>query len=198
LPAPTKRPVLPVIQITKNDASTFTFNPFTPTFNFRLKNARFKPPFDARGGNYEMVLVSSDVSNSEANTLLTNIREDNQITAWVGKTDATKVKVFLGIIENIEINEPNKDLMEITLSGPDWGSDILKNRVVNDSWIQRKDLTDPNKVDTTDNSTTQQQIAIDLLTRSKTYPDRNYPVPIDTQGMTVSAGNIAGSDLQIS
>lgn len=198
MPAPIKQPNLPVVTIQKNDASLYTFNQFTSTFDFKIREARYKPPFDAKGGNYEMTIVSNDISNSGANTILSNILESNEITVSIGKSDGTKTKVFLGIIESIEVYEPNKDYMEIILSGPDWGSDILKNRRVNDSWIQRKDLTDPNKVDPTDLSTTGQQIALDLLTRVKTYPDRNYPVPIDTQGMVVSAGNIAGSDIQIS
>ena len=72
----TKKPLLPVIVITKDDLSTYTFNPHTSVFDFR-----------------------------EMNTFLTNVNEGNELIISLGKTNATSTLIFRGIIERKEIKE---------------------------------------------------------------------------------------------
>jgi len=191
-----KQPFLPKITIKKNDASLLTYDPTaggnpptSGTYDFRLVSANIRPPYDQTGGQFTITIISSDGTNSAMNTLLTSIREDNEVTFWVGKTAATLVKMLLGKIENIEVKEPNKDLMYVTISGPDWGSDILKNLVVNRSWIQKKSVADQNVLDTTDNKTRLGQIVEDLLTDPKSFPDNKFPVTPSDLGVIVTAGN---------
>jgi len=95
----------------------------------------------------------------------------------------------LGKIETIEVSEPNKDLMYITISGPDWGSDILKNLVVNRSWVQKKTVADQNILDSTDNNSRIGKIVSDLLTDTISYPDLKFPVAASDLGVIVTAGN---------
>jgi hypothetical protein len=183
----TKRPLLPVITIQKT-SGVYTYNPFTSTFDFRVGTLTVKPAFDAVGGNFTLQIIGGTGTNSEMNTLLSNISEGNEVTIWVGKTDASKTKIFLGIIENIEINEPNKNFMEVILSGPDWGSDILKNRIVNYQWDQNKIS---GVVDTTDTSTTIVNIVTDLLNTTKCYPSAAADsITAVSQGILIDSSKI--------
>ena len=191
-----KQPFLPKITIKKNDATLYTYDPTagasppgSGTYDFRLVSASIKPPYDQTGGQFTMTIVSSDVTNSAMNTILSNIREDNEVTISIGKTAATLVKVMLGKIENIEIKEPNKNLMLVTISGPDWGSDVLKNLIANRSWVQKKTIVDQNVLDSTDNATRLGKIVNDLLTDTKTFPDFKYPVTPSDLGVIVTDGN---------
>ena len=134
-----KRPLLPVITIKKDDATLYTWNPFAGTFDFRVQSLRFTPVADSKGGQFQLTIVSSDATNVNARTLLTNITGNNEVTIWVGKTDTTKTKVFLGIVETVETYEPNLNLTTITLSGPDFGSNILKRRILDRSWTRAKE-----------------------------------------------------------
>ena len=111
----TKRTFLPKITIAKTGGGVYTYDPFTPTFNFRLVSGTIKAPYDSTGGQFNFKIISSDATNAEMNTILDNIEEDNEVTIWVGKTSATLVKIFLGKIETIEIEEPNKNLMYVTI-----------------------------------------------------------------------------------
>jgi len=191
-----KQPFLPKITIKKNDATLYTYDPTaganpptSGTYDFRLIKGSIKAPYDSTGGRFEITIVSDAITNAATNTILTNIREDNEVTIWVGKTAATLVKIFLGKIETIEIKEPNKNLMYVTLSGPDWGSDILKNLICNRSWVQKKTVADQNVLDTTDYATTVGQITLDLLTDTKSIPDTKFPISPDDLGVIVTAGN---------
>ena len=135
----TKLPILPVITIAKTGGGVYTFNPFIPTFDFRLtKTAVFEPPFDAVGGRMSFGITSADGGNSGSNTILTNIEEGNEVTVWIGKDNTSKSKLLLGVIESIDIDEANPNFMNITISGPDWGSDIMKNRIVNGQWCRTR------------------------------------------------------------
>ena len=186
----TKRPFLPKITIKKNDASLYTFDHFTTTYDFRLVSGTIKSPYDSTGGQFSIKIISTDGTNSAMNTILSNIQEDNEVTIWVGKTTATLIKIFLGKIESIEIEEPNKNLMYVTISGPDWGSDILKNLVVNRSWIQEKDPANQDLLLSTDFKSSVGQIVQDLLTDTKSYNlDVNYPVTAVNLGVIATAGN---------
>jgi len=158
----TKQPLLPVIQITKNDSTTYTFNYFTSTFDFRVTRCQIRPPFDQTGGEFTCHIISADGTNSAMNTILSNVDEGNEIVFWIGKSDSTKTKIFCGVIESKEIKEPNKNYMEVILKGPDWGSDLLKSKIVNRFWQQRRS-TD-GSLDSNDSSTLISQIINDLLT----------------------------------
>lgn len=160
--------MLPVVVITKNDASTYTANYFTGVKNFGIDSLELHLPFDRTGGTFKLVITSSDASNSAMNTLLGNISNGNEILFYIGKSDAGKQKIFRGIIETTQIDEPNKNTMKVTLSGPDWGSDLLKHRVVNGSWIQKK-LSDGVTLDNTDNTVLINQIISDLTSDSNRY-----------------------------
>lgn len=186
----TKRPFLPKITIKKNDASLYTFDHFVPTYDFRLVSATIKAPYDSQGGQFNIKIVSGDGTNSAMNTILSNIQEDNEVTIWVGKTSATLIKIFLGKIESIEIEEPNKNLMYVTITGPDWGSDILKNLVVNRSWVQEKNPANQDLLFSGDFKTNVGQIILDLMTDPKSYNlERNYPVTASDLGIIVTTGN---------
>ncbi len=163
----TKRPLLPVITIQKT-SGVYTFNSFTSTFDFRVGSLTVKPAFDAVGGTFALNITSSDGSNSGTNTILSNISEGNEVTIWVGKTDASKTKIFLGIIEEIVIDEENKNYMSVTLSGPDWGSDLLKNTVVNCQYEQN--LLSTGAVDTSDDKTSIINLISKILNDSQSYP----------------------------
>ncbi len=184
----TKRPLLPVITIQKT-SGVYTFNSFTSTFDFRVGSLTVKPAFDAVGGTFALNITSSDGSNSGMNTILTNISEGNEVTIWVGKTDASKTKIFLGIIEEIVIDEENKNYMSVTLSGPDWGSDLLKNRVVNYQWDQKRDSS--GVIDPSDQSTTIINIVSDLLNNTQSYPSAAVDsITAVSQGLVYSSANV--------
>ncbi len=181
----TKQPLLPVITIKKNDGSLYTFSHFLGTYNFRIRRCEFTPPIDSVGGKFNITLTSSDGSQSGLNTILTAINEGNEVTIWIGKTDGTKTKAFLGIIETTEIIQPNKNYFDLKISGPDWGSYILKSRIVARSWTQKRNGT---ALDTTDNTTLVSQIVDDLLTETQSYPNNDYSV-VDS-GLVFSSSNV--------
>ena len=191
----TRKPLLPVITLTKNDASTYTYNPFTSTFDFRVRRLQVTPPFSNNAGTFNLQLTSANGSNTDANTIITNVDEGNEVTIWIGKDNTNKSKIFTGVIETWEIDEQNKNFMSLTISGPDFGSDILKNRIVFGKWAQ---LVDSNgDQDTTDSSTTVRQIVIDMLTKDVYYPDQTGLVTVEDQGIVVTSTNIKGEDLTL-
>ena len=191
----TKKPLLPVITIQKT-SGVYTFNSFTSTFDFRVGSLTVKPAFDAVGGNFTLNIIGATGTNAEMNTILSNISEGNEVTIWVGKTDASKVKIFLGIIEEIVIDESNKNYMSVTLSGPDWGSDLLKNRVVNYQWDQRRDSS--GNIDTTDTSTTIKNIIDDLLNDTQSYPSGAIDsITAVSQGLIYSSANVLPIDYSL-
>jgi hypothetical protein len=191
----TRRPLLPVITLKKNDASTYTYNPFTSTFDFRVTRLQVLPPFSNNAGSFILELTSSDASNSNSNILISNVDEGNEVTIWIGKDDASKMKVFLGVIESWEIQENNKNFMRLTIKGPDFGTDILKNRIVFGKWAQ---LLDSNgNPDSSDSSTTVRQIVIDMLTKETYYPDQTGLITAEDQGIIVTSTNIKGEDLTL-
>ena len=191
----TKRPLLPVITIKKDDATLYTFNSFIPTFDFRVLSLRLKPVSDSKGGTFKLSIISADGTTSGTNTLLNNIGGNNEVTIWIGKTDATKTKIFLGIVESVQVDEPNKNLMTLTLTGPDFGSNILKNRIIDQDWVQKK-TSDGITLDTTDNNVLVSQIVTDILTIKSSYYVEN-DITIADQGVIVTAGNITPNDIRI-
>jgi len=180
----TKKPLLPVITITKDDSSTYTYNPHTSTFDFRLKSLQFTPPYDHVGGSFSMTIYSSDATNANMNTFLNNVDEGNELTIALGKTSSVTT-LFRGIIERKEITEPIKDLMEVTLAGPDWGSYILKSKLINRSWIQNRTGDD---LDASDSSTLVSQIISDMITDVASTPTNEYS--LENHGIVYSAGNV--------
>ena len=191
----TRKPLLPVITLTKNDASLYTYNPFTSTFDFRVRRLQVTPPFSNNAGTFNLQLTSANGSNTDANTIITNVDEGNEVTIWIGKDNTNKTKILTGVIETWEIDENNKNFMSLTISGPDFGSDILKNRIVFGKWAQ---LVDSNgDQDTTDSSTTVRQIVIDMLTKNVYYPDQTNLVTVEDQGIVVTSTNIKGEDLTL-
>jgi len=202
---PTRQPELPVVQIQQTAdggsfSSIYQFNPLSSpkVLDFNVVSLTCKPPADRTGGKFEIKITSPSADNSTMNTILSNIIEGCQVKIYKGKTNAGKSLCFLGVIETIEIEEPNKNLMFVTISGPDWGSDILKNRVINGSWIQRRLAGDPTQVDTADNSTKISQIISDMVSVSNRYLDLNGPT-VAQQGIVYSSTYVVPSpDLQVS
>ena len=184
----TKIPLLPVITIQKT-SGVFTYNPFTSTFDFRVGSLTVKPSFDAVGGNFKLNIIGATGTNAEMNTILSNISEGNEVTISVGKSDATKTKIFLGVIEEIVIDETNKNFMSVTLSGPDWGSDLLKNRIVNYQWDQKRDSL--GALDSSDTSTLIKNIVDDLLNDTQSYPSAAVDgITAVSQGLIYNSSNI--------
>ena len=191
----TRKPLLPVITLKKNDATLYTFNPFTPTFDFRVRRLQVSPPYSNTAGTFTLELTSANGSNVDANTLISNVDEGNEITIWIGKSDATKTKIFTGIIESWVINEENKNFMNLSISWPDFGSDILKNRIVNGKWGQQIDSAGDTVV--ADVTTSIYQVVTDMLTKGTFYPDQANVVTAADQGIVVTSTNIKGEDLQL-
>jgi hypothetical protein len=191
----TKVPLLPVITIQKT-SGVFTYNPFISTFDFAVGSLSVSPAFDAVGGTFSLQIIGSSGTNAQMNTILSNISEGNEVTIWIGKSNATKTKIFLGIIEDIEIVEPNKNFMIVTLSGPDFGSDILKNTVVNFQYEQR--LTALGEVDTTDTSTTIINLVNKILNDTQSYPVAAVDsITAVTKGIVYDATKVLPLDYQI-
>ena len=191
----TKVPLLPVITIEKT-SGVFTYNPFISTFDFRVGMLSVKPAFDAVGGTFSLEIIGATGTNAEMNTILSNISEGNEVTIWVGKSNATKTKIFLGVIEDIEIVEPNKNFMIVTLSGPDFGSDILKNTVVLFQYEQR--LTSLGEVDTTDTSTSIVNLVNKILNDTQSYPNAAVDsITAVTKGIVYDATKVLPLDYQI-
>lgn len=201
----TKKPLLPNVKIEKNDASFYTFNHFAGTYNFRLRGLTCTPPKDNQKGHFSIRLTSANASNTDANTILSNIKRGNEVQIWIGKTDPgtsdSSTRLFLGRIETLEIYEHTASFMDIEISGPDWGSDILKSRIVNRNWTQIK-TGDGITLDTTDETTLIQQIVLDLLTEANSYAAGEVPVGDatgsgSTQGIVVTAANIQTPDIKL-
>ena len=188
----TKKPLLPVIVITKDDLTSYTFNPHIGTFDFRVSSLTFTPSYDHVGGSFNLVVMSSDASNNNMNTFLTNVNEGNELTISLGKTNATSTLIFRGIIERKEINESQKSFMSVTLSGPDWGSYILKSKVVNQQWIQKKS---GNTLDNTDDTVLISQIVDDLITDAQSTPTTEYS-GIDL-GIIFSPSNVVVPEIRM-
>ena len=191
----TKVPLLPVITIAKT-SGVYTYNPFISTFDFAVGSLSVSPAFDAVGGTFSLQIIGSSGTNAQMNTILSNISEGNEVTIWVGKSNATKTKIFLGIIEEIVIDEQNKNFMQVTLSGPDWGSDILKNRIINYQWDQRRNSD--GTVDTADDSTSIINLVTSLLQDIQSYPSGSIDsVTAVSQGITIDATKILPINYQI-
>ena len=191
----TKVPLLPVITIAKT-SGVYTYNPFISTFDFAVGSLSVSPAFDAVGGTFSLQIIGSSGTNAQMNTILSNISEGNEVTIWVGKSNATKIKIFLGVIEDIEIVEPNKNFMIVTLSGPDFGSDILKNTVVLFQYEQR--LTSLGEVDTTDGSTSIINLVSKILNDTQSYPNAAIDgITAVTKGIVYDATKVLPLDYQI-
>lgn len=182
-------PALPVLTIEKNDSSLYNFNPFgSPvTFDFKVKKCKLTPPVDSSGGKFSITIYAPDKSNATMNSILENIENGNEITGWVGKDEAGLAKFFLGVIQNITVNEITPNYMEVTLDGPDWGSDMLKNRISLYYKVQRY-KADQVTLDPTDPNVTIPQIASDLLTAKLAYPF--VDITAEDQGLVFDTDNI--------
>lgn len=189
----TKQPLLPVVTITKNDSTTYTFNHFTSVFDFRVRRLQCTPPFDQVGGKFEIIFTSGDGTNSSTNTILNNINEGNEINIWIGKSNASKIKIFNGVIERTEINEPNKNYMDIKISGPDWGSDLLRSKIMNRSWIQTKN--NDGTLNNTDNNVLLSQIFSDIITDNTTHATAEFAP--DDHGMVYSSANVVVPQIRV-
>jgi len=187
-PAPTRQPILPVIQIVKNDSTIYNYNPFTSTFDFKVQTLQCSPAADAQGGKFTLKIIPpAGVDVSTMNAILGNIENGNQITIWIGKSNSSLTKVFLGVLENITVDESGPNYMQITLDGPDWGSDILKNRICLYYKVQRY-LADNITYDPNDPNVTIVQILTDLLTSTLAYPFND--ITVANQGIVFSASNV--------
>jgi hypothetical protein len=188
----TKKPLLPVITITKDDNTTYTYNPHTSNFDFRLRSLQVTPAYDHVGGKFTLKIVSSDASNTNMNTFLTNISAGNELIISLGKTSSVTT-IFRGIIERIDIDESVKDLMEVTLSGPDWGSYLLKSKLINRFWIQ--ETTDGVTLDPTDDKVLVSQIISDLVNDTSSTPTSEYSA-VD-MGVVYSSSNITVPEIRL-
>lgn len=187
------KPLLPVINIQRNNGSTYVWDHFNGTRDFGLRYLTCRPPFDSVGGTFEMKL--SHVNQSTLNTILNNIEEGNEVEISIGKTSATKKKVFLGTIEEIETEEWSRKWMDVVLRGPDWGSDLLRGRVVNGYW-EREKLSDGETPDPADTSTETSNLRKLLLQDPNAYlvPD----IAADDMGLVVNPANIQTSGVYLS
>lgn len=184
---------LPVITITKNDASTYVFNPFTGSNDFRPQQYLVKPPSDNVAGTFELMLYAG--SNSSMRTFLSNVNRGNEILFEIGKTDASKVKVLRGVIHSIEGKEESSSYTVLTIKGQDWGSEILKNRIVTGYWEQLKDPSDSTKLDPTDNNVLVEQIAKDLLQQLKALAVQD--VTPEQMGIVVNSANFKNTGIRL-
>lgn len=184
----TKQGVLPYITITKSTGGTFVYDPFTPTFDFALLSCEFREPTDATGGRFD-ITISAPKAQWDAgtgmsycnNTLLSNIAEGYEITFAAGKTSST-TSILRGIIESITINEKGPNFMSIDLSGPDFGSAILKHTVVQGAWIQRKQSNGVD-LDMTDTNTLIYNIINDMISNNQYYPVPTDGITAQTKGL---------------
>jgi len=192
------RPVLPIVTIEKTGGGVYTFDPFVPTTDYQIIDLRFKPPQDLEGGTFIMTLTGATAATSEVATIDSNIDEGNEVTIWIGKTDALKTKIFLGIIETIEIIEHTVDYAVIKITGPDWGSDILDNRIIWGGRIQKKLTNDQTQLDPDDDEVLASNIVISMLSDTEWYPDNIYPIPVTEQGIIVDPANVSPDDVHIS
>ena len=192
------RPVVPYVTIQKNDLTLYTHDPFTPSRNFQIKNLSFDTPSDNNAGKFDMTIYGATGATSELATIDGNIDEGNEVTIWIGKTDALKSKRFLGVIESIEITDVNPNYSEMHITGIDWGSDVLPWRVIFGSRIQRKLDSNQNKLDDTDDSVLAKNIVISMLRDYEWYPDETNRITVEEQGVVVNPDNIDISPVRIS
>lgn len=175
----TPTPLLPVITI-EGDSSTYTYNPFTSTFDFYLHRGQFAPPYLNTAGYFDLKI--SDPNN----VIFDDLSKGAEVTIWVGKDDSSKVKVFLGVL--VQDGVETEDITDgyLRLSGPDWGSYILQNRILN-NYLKQQPNSDGTP-DDTDTSTEITTLVYDILTNSRWYP--NQGLTIEGQGVTVNSSNI--------
>lgn len=145
------RPLGLVTTIYKTDNTTFVHNPFTGVNDFVVTRANIKPPYDSTGGRFEVSLVGKDGTNAEIQNILSNIAPGFEILFSVGKTSST-TDIFRGVVEKITIKEDSNVRTEVTLTGYDWGTDVLHGRIVN-LYAEQKRLVDGVSYDTTDKTT---------------------------------------------
>src|SRR6185503_2734022 len=104
-----RKPYIPQIKIQKNDnpSNFYDFDPLNDVRDFIVRRFSCTPTFDGVSGRFELLMTSQTGSNSAMNDILDNIEEGNELHLWAGKTLALKQKMFLGMIENVEITEEN-------------------------------------------------------------------------------------------
>lgn len=187
----TKKPLIPVVKIKKNDNTYYECNHHTATYDFRIVSFSAEPAFDSVSGRFNVTITHP--TQSTLATILTNINQGNEVEIYIGKTSST-TKIFLGTIEDIEIHQEVKDFMLVTISGPDWGSDILQHRVVNGYWEQSK-TADGETLDVSDNSTLVEQIVKDLLQKSGSYITPG--ITAEDQGIVINSAYIESTNIRL-
>lgn len=130
----------------------YTFNPFIGVTNFAVQTLSISPAYFGVSGKYQLGFTSYDASNASMRLFLDSITEGYEVLIELGKDNASKQKVLRGIIETIDDYEPNKNLMQVTFSGLDWGTDMLSGRIVSLYKEQRR-LSDGKNLDPSDTST---------------------------------------------
>jgi hypothetical protein len=185
-----KKPLLPVIKIQKNDGSFYTFNKFTGTYDFRLRKARIVPSSDGLGGYFQLTIAHPTPASLVS--IASNLEEGNEVKIWIGKTDVSGSTDprFLGMIEKRSFVQPFKSWTDLVITGVDWGTGLLSNRIVNGYYEQRK-LGDGVTADTNDTSTNIKNIIMDFLTNRDKYLLAG--TSIQDNGLVVDTANIADS-----
>lgn len=170
------------------DATAGANPPTSGTYDFRLISGSWTPPSDGVAGKFDMIIHDPNY------VMVNKIKQKGEVTVWVGKTAATLTKVFLGAIEHIIIEEPNQSIYYIHLTGQDWGSTIIRNRIIQYGWYQQKVVgsSDP---DPTDLNTRVGTLVKDILQQSAVYPNQYNNTTIEGMGVVVNNANIfAGGD----
>lgn len=185
-----KRPLLPVLKIQKNDGSFYTFNHFTQTYDFRLRKARIVPATDGLGGFFQLTIAHPNPSTLVS--MASNIEQGNEVKIWVGKTDlsGSTDPRFLGVVELRSFSEPNRNWVDMIITGVDWGTSKETWRVGN-AYYERRKLGDGVTPDPDDDSTNIKNIVLDLLRNRDRYLLPG--ISMEDQGVVVDSANIVDS-----
>lgn len=176
------------MQLEKEDGSFYTFDPFNSIYPFYPQAMQIRPPYKSDGGNFEMKFWVDDP------TVYANLKIGGEILFSLGKSDATKKKIMLGIMNDIETIWEHQEEAYIQVSGPDWGSNILQHRLVKRFWKQRID--NEGNPDPDDDSTKIATIVEQLLTEPESYPTYSAGISADrvptveAMGVVVDPANI--------
>lgn len=191
-----KRGVRPRIQIQKNDATFYTYDKLNSNFDFRIQSLQFTQPVDAAGAKFSMTIAGATGQNSEMATILANVQVGNEVTFALGKQATGQVSLARFIIEEALINLKGRNFTPVTLSGPDWGSALLKHTVVNGSWIQKKQSNGVD-LDMTDTSTKLKTIISELVSNTSKYPVRSDGITAATKGLVYNSANVTPPDYTV-
>jgi hypothetical protein len=158
----TRTPILPVITIQDNNGDLITWNHFLEARPFVLNKAQFKPQYLQSAGEFMLKIYDPN------SVVIGHVRRGNEVTLWVGKTNDSLNKVMLGTITSMKFESSGPNEGYVTISGIDWGSYILKRRVIYYSWHQR--LDSEGEPDITDTSVAIKNIVRDIIENEAVYP----------------------------